>query len=306
MVSYHYTNYSRGWVIEILEDGHKQCKSYLLVPAENLWGTPIRGFLYILALLYIFMGVAIVSDIFMFAIEVITSKQKTVVKWDEETQESVKREVLVWNETVANLTLMALGSSAPEILLAVIETLQTLDTEADGDGLGTFTIIGSAAFNLLIITAVCVYSVPSPHIKKVKGLAVFALTSCWSIFAYVWMLIVLQWISPGEIEPWEAWLTLAFFPIMVLSAYCLDSNFWCTQRKSSVESLGSTTVRNRCTCHISLLILSPFPSLGPSHLVLANSVVTNVQFGHLFLVCIKHDALQEVTCGLFRKISHCS
>ena len=31
-----------------------------------------------------------------------------------------------------------------------------------------------------------------------------------------------------------------------------------------------------------------------------NSVVTDVQFGHLFLVCIKYDALQEVTCGLFR------
>lgn len=31
-------------------------------------------------------------------------------------------EMPVWNETVANLTLMALGSSAPEILLSVIQT----------------------------------------------------------------------------------------------------------------------------------------------------------------------------------------
>ena len=30
-------------------------------------------------------------------------------------------EVTIWNATVANLTLMALGSSAPEILLSVIE-----------------------------------------------------------------------------------------------------------------------------------------------------------------------------------------
>lgn len=29
--------------------------------------------------------------------------------------------VRIWNETVSNLTLMALGSSAPEILLSVIE-----------------------------------------------------------------------------------------------------------------------------------------------------------------------------------------
>ena len=30
-------------------------------------------------------------------------------------------EVRVWNDTIANLTLMALGSSAPEIILNVIE-----------------------------------------------------------------------------------------------------------------------------------------------------------------------------------------
>ncbi|KAK2171964.1 hypothetical protein NP493_1010g00000 [Ridgeia piscesae] len=242
MVVYHYTNYTRGWVVEVLGDKEKRCHSYLLLPAENLWGDGVRGFLYILALLYIFMGVAIISDIFMFAIEVITSKRKTIVRWDEETHERVQKEVLVWNETVANLTLMALGSSAPEILLAVIETVQTLDMEADSGGLGTFTIIGSAAFNLLIITAVCVYSVPSPNIKKVRGLSVFALTSCWSIFAYVWMLVVLQWVSPGEIEPWEAWLTLAFFPIMVLTAYCQDSRWWCLSRKTAVGHLRSHTV----------------------------------------------------------------
>ena len=39
---------------------------------------------------------------------------------------------------------------------------------------------------------------------------------------------------------------------------------------------------------------------------LGHSVATDVEFGHLFLMCIKYDALQEVTCGLFRKISHCS
>ena len=41
-------------------------------------------------------------------------------------------------------------------------------------------------------------------------------------------------------------------------------------------------------------------------LLLSNPVVTDVRFGHLFVVCIKHDAFQEVTCGLFRKRSHCS
>jgi solute carrier family 8 (sodium/calcium exchanger) len=36
-------------------------------------------------------------------------------------------DVPVWNATVANLTLMALGSSAPEILLSVVETVKDLE-----------------------------------------------------------------------------------------------------------------------------------------------------------------------------------
>jgi Ca2+/Na+ antiporter len=57
-------------------------------------------------------------------------------------------EVEVWNGTVANLTLMALGSSAPEILLAAVETCAL--TFQAGD-LGPGTIVGSAAFNLLFV-----------------------------------------------------------------------------------------------------------------------------------------------------------
>jgi len=70
----------------------------------------------------------------------------------------------VWNPTVANLTLMALGSSAPEILLSVIETLTTLGS-TPGE-LGPSTIVGSAAFNLLAISAVAVYSVNSENDQR--------------------------------------------------------------------------------------------------------------------------------------------
>ena len=96
-------------------------------------------------MIYFFLGISISADKFMEAIGVITAKTKIVFIG------GIKHEVLVWNETVANLTLMALGSSAPEILLAIIETV-SLNFEA-GD-LGPGTIVGSAAFNLLIITAI--------------------------------------------------------------------------------------------------------------------------------------------------------
>ena len=45
------------------------------------------------------------------------------MKYDPYRQEFIQTKVNVWNPTVANLTLMALGSSAPEILLNVIETV---------------------------------------------------------------------------------------------------------------------------------------------------------------------------------------
>lgn len=93
---------------------------------------------------------------------------------------------------------MALGSSAPEIMLAVGEACQNLGKSEPVDSLGTFTIIGSAAFNLLIITAVCIMSVKTPDVKRVREFGVFIVTSIWSIFAYVWMIIVLEFTSKGK------------------------------------------------------------------------------------------------------------
>ena len=56
-------------------------------------------------------------------IERITSENTKVEIKDENGQVTAVKQVPVWNATVANLTLMALGSSAPEILLSVIETM---------------------------------------------------------------------------------------------------------------------------------------------------------------------------------------
>lgn len=180
-----------------------------------------RGVVYFIALCYLFVGVSIVADRFMAAIEVITSQEKeiTIKRPKGETQTVVVR---VWNETVANLTLMALGSSAPEILLSIIEI--TGSGFQPGD-LGPGTIVGSAAFNLFIIIALCVYVVPSNQNRRVKHLRVFFITATWSVFAYVWLYIILKVISPGIIDVWEALLTLFFFPATVVTAYIADRRF---------------------------------------------------------------------------------
>ena len=58
----------------------------------------------------------------MSSIETITSRRKKIrYPVPGEKDKYLTVEVRLWNDTVANLTLMALGSSSPEILLSIIE-----------------------------------------------------------------------------------------------------------------------------------------------------------------------------------------
>ncbi|XP_076283356.1 sodium/calcium exchanger 3 isoform X3 [Lasioglossum baleicum] len=201
-----------------------RCEPGLVVPLWNpvenlnLSDLIIRGVVYFLLLLYLFIGVSIISDRFMAAIEVITSKEKELVvrRQGKEPQIVVVR---VWNETVANLTLMALGSSAPEILLSIIEIWAK---NFQAGELGPGTIVGSAAYNLFVIIALCVFVIPNGETRKIKHLRVFFVTATWSIFAYVWLYLILAVVSPGVLEVWEGVLTFTFFPATVLTAYVAD------------------------------------------------------------------------------------
>ena len=133
------------------------------------------------------MGIAIGADIFMGAIEIITAMTyKTKRKNFEGEEEEI--EVLVWNISVANLTLMSLGNSAPEILLSVIEGITTLGSKP-GE-LGPSTIVGSAAYNLLVIPALSILAAGTT-IKRVEKLSVLVLTTCSALFAYAWLYICL-------------------------------------------------------------------------------------------------------------------
>lgn len=137
--------------------GESLCAAPFFPPGLSLQNEYGLGVLYFLMLCYLFLGIAIVADIFMEAIEQITSQTRTIELWDPEGRSKVEIETPVWNATIANLTLMALGSSAPEIFLSVLETVTTLGEPA-GE-LGPSTIVGSAAFNLLVISACSVVAV---------------------------------------------------------------------------------------------------------------------------------------------------
>jgi Ca2+/Na+ antiporter len=181
---------------------------------EAEWPKALRGFLYALGTAWMFFGVAIIADLFMAAIEEITSK--IYLHTDKTGKRRVHR---FWNSTVANLSLMALGSSAPEIMLNVQEVV-VLDFHVGP--LGTSTIVGSAAFNLLVITAVVVSAITGGEVKKIETLQVYFLTASVSVFAYIWMLIILLFASPGIITLAEALLTFSFFWILLVAAYLCD------------------------------------------------------------------------------------
>ena len=136
---------ANGYCVENITT-KQACHSWLVLHGTSLYNKGVLAFFYLLFLLYLFLGIAIVADIFMGAIEVITSKEvEQKISTSDGATSYVK--VKVWNPTIANLTLMALGSSAPEILLSIIETATTLNS-TPGE-LGPSTIVGSAAFNLM-------------------------------------------------------------------------------------------------------------------------------------------------------------
>ena len=114
---------------------------------------------------------------------------------------------------------MALGSSAPEILLSVFATIG--DLYAKPPVLGASTIVGSASFNLLVITGVSILAVGEEP-KKVKDTGVFAVTSIASLFAYIWLYLVLGVMTPNEVTMVEGWLTLIYCAVLIILAYGAD------------------------------------------------------------------------------------
>jgi solute carrier family 8 (sodium/calcium exchanger) len=197
-------------------------------------------------MIWCFLGIAIVADMFMLGIEKITSKTRVIQISNPKAKNGIEEiEVKVWNDTVANLSLMAFGTSAPEILLNVVVVCGSGFKSSD---LGPATIVGSAAFNLLIITAICIISIPEGEARRLANLRVYSVTTFFSLFAYIWLILVLIVISPDVVDLWEAIVTFLFFPVLIVTSFFTDK-LYCCRRKNKTSSeveigIGKMSLQN--------------------------------------------------------------
>eukprot|EP00850_Spirogloea_muscicola_P006318 SM000030S11327 [mRNA] locus=s30:107720:110476:- [translate_table: standard] len=134
-----------------------------------------------------------------------------------------------WNATLADISLLALGTCAPQISLALIDALQQLGTN-DGGGLGPGTIVGGAAFNLFPILAVCVLVPKKGTVKRITNYGVFVVELLWSLWAYLWLLIILKC--------GEAVVTVLHMPVLMLHAYAEDQRWPYASISTWIDSGG--------------------------------------------------------------------
>ncbi|GLJ34086.1 hypothetical protein SUGI_0685220 [Cryptomeria japonica] len=155
--------------------------------------------------------------------KVVQQTRKIVIK-DPVTRAKVEKRERIWNYTLADISLLAVGTSFPHISLATIDAFQNLGQLYAG-GLGPATLVGSAAFNLYPIHAVLVIVPKKGTVKKISDLGVWLVELVWSFWAYIWLYIIVQVWTPNVVTIWEAALTLLQFGLLLLHAYAQDKGW---------------------------------------------------------------------------------
>jgi magnesium/proton exchanger len=101
--------------------------AYLLFRGETLLPDGARASLYAVALAYCFVGLSAVTARFFKSMEqIMRHSREVVVGVDPRTGAPVVRRDKVWNYTVADIALLAFGTSFPQISLATIDAIRNL------------------------------------------------------------------------------------------------------------------------------------------------------------------------------------
>ncbi|KAK9281504.1 hypothetical protein L1049_004407 [Liquidambar formosana] len=156
--------------------------------------------------------------------ESVVKQSRKVVEIDPHTKVDYVRHEKVWNFTIADITLLAFGTSFPQISLATIDAIRNIGNLYAG-GLGPGTLVGSAAFDLFPIHAVCVVVPKAGELKKISDVGVWLVELFWSFWAYIWLYIILEVWTPNVITLLEALLTVLQFGLLLIHAYAQDKRW---------------------------------------------------------------------------------
>lgn len=109
---------------------------------------------------------------------------------------------------VAGASLMAIGSSAPELFIALLALLIADGTHGD---VGIGTIVGSAIFNILVITGVSAVARPVSITWRVivRDMLMYTLSLALLIFT----------VSDGQITFWETTLFLGLYAVYIYTLF---------------------------------------------------------------------------------------
>ena len=100
--------------------------AYLLFHGETLLSNGVRATLYTVALAYCFIGLSAITARFFKSMEQIMKHSREVVSVDPHTNMPVVKQEKVWNYTIADIALLAFGTSFPQISLATIDAIRNL------------------------------------------------------------------------------------------------------------------------------------------------------------------------------------
>ena len=102
------------------------CDAYLFLYGEILLPNGVRAFLCTVALAYCFIGLSAITARFFKSMESITNHSREVVTIDLQTNTPMVKHEKVWNYTIADIALLAFGTSFPQISLATIDAIRNL------------------------------------------------------------------------------------------------------------------------------------------------------------------------------------
>ncbi|KAJ0980647.1 hypothetical protein J5N97_008902 [Dioscorea zingiberensis] len=206
-----------------INDGslYGRCEDYFLFSGEIFLSNGLRAFLYLAALAYCFIGLSSITARFFLSMENVVKQTREVVQIDPFTNKEVTKRVKIWNYAIADIALLAFGTSFPQISLATIDAIRNIG-QLNAGGLGPGTLVGSAAFDLFPIHAVCVVVPRAGTLKKISDIGVWLVGLFWSFWAYVWLYIILEVWTPNVITLWEALLTVLQYGLLLFHAYAQD------------------------------------------------------------------------------------